>query len=78
MPLPHSSFEVCASRRNTTSSTLKSRSQNSSSDFEGDPTVARTTCRPRGDHRIVLLVRDVNVSAHANKDRVENDETGKS
>lgn len=36
---------------------VKSRSQNSNSDFEEDPTVARTTCRPRGDHRIALLVR---------------------
>ena len=39
------------------SSMLKSRSQNSSSDLDVEPTVPRTTWRPRGDHLMVLLVR---------------------
>src|SRR5882762_7799083 len=58
MPLPHSSR--CPSLL-PISSELKSRSQNSSSDLDVDPTVARTTCLPRGDHRMVLVVREVNV-----------------
>ena len=51
------------------SSVLKSRSQNSSSDFVEDPTVARTTCLPRGDQRIVLLVRDVRVPEKSRRER---------
>ena len=39
------------------SSMLKSKSQNSNSDFEVEPTVPRTTWRPLGDQRMVLLVR---------------------
>ena len=56
MPLAQSSLDVWVSLR-FTSSELKSRSQNSSSDLVEDPTVANTTWRPRGDHRMALLVR---------------------
>ena len=47
----------------TVSSELISRSQNSSSDFDVEPTVARTTWRPRGDHRMVFVVRPARVPA---------------
>ena len=56
------SFSGPPARTPPSSVEWKSRSQNSNSDLLDDPTVASTTWRPRGDHRMVLLVRDGKVS----------------